>query len=426
MGLDFTLSEEQLQLRAGAREFADGVLTQVAGALDGIPGPEERFYAIRPFFQQMVDAGFLKALIPDEYGGNKFSSLAFTLAAEELARVDINTPTAVLATGLGLQPIIRFGNDEQKARFLPRFVDGTARLAAFGFTEVSGGANWDSPDPKVGVQTFAELDGDEWVINGAKHYVTNGTGWNREGPDTLCLVCRTDPDAPPEQSMAVIVIEKNTPGVEVTGILDTAGHRAVISPRLEFKNVRVPKENILGEPGDGMEIVRETFSWTCAPIGAACIGRMRAAFDYAYQFARTDNRSGPHPVIEYQNAGYMLADLKIRIEAARYLTWKAADHFDKTNGKDRELANITKVFASETSVQVAYDAMRLVGIDAYTDLTPIAGIMNDVLCFPVYDGGNMGVRRRQMHDMFRNPSYDPLALAENRLSTSNPMAEAGL
>jgi alkylation response protein AidB-like acyl-CoA dehydrogenase len=122
----------------------------------------------------------------------------------------------------------------------------------------------------------------------------------------------------------------------------------------------------------------------------------------------------------------MLADLKIRIEAARYLTWKAADHFDKTNGKDRELANITKVFASETSVQVAYDAMRLVGIDAYTDLTPIAGIMNDVLCFPVYDGGNMGVRRRQMHDMFRNPSYDPLALAENRLSTSNPMAEAGL
>ena len=426
MGLDFTLSEEQLQLRAGAREFADGVLTQVAGALDGIPGPEERFYAIRPFFQQMVDAGFLKALIPDEYGGNKFSSLAFTLAAEELARVDINTPTAVLATGLGLQPIIRFGNDEQKARFLPRFVDGTARLAAFGFTEVSGGANWDSPDPKVGVQTFAELDGDEWVINGAKHYVTNGTGWNREGPDTLCLVCRTDPDAPPEQSMAVIVIEKDTPGVEVTGILDTAGHRAVISPRLEFKNVRVPKENILGEPGDGMEIVRETFSWTCAPIGAACIGRMRAAFDYAYQFARTDNRSGPHPVIEYQNAGYMLADLKIRIEAARYLTWKAADHFDKTNGKDRRTREHHQGlrFRDVGPGRLRRDAARRDRrLHRYH---PDRGDHARRPVLPVYDGGNMGVRRRQMHDMFRNPSYDPLALAENRLSTSNPMAEAGL
>ncbi|BBG00891.1 MULTISPECIES: acyl-CoA dehydrogenase family protein [Pseudonocardia] len=180
--------------------------------------------------------------------------------------------------------------------------------------------------------------------------------------------------------------------------------------------MRVPVGNMIGQPGDGMEIVKSVFSWTCAPIGAACVGRMRAAFDYAYEFARTDTRSGPHLVIEYQNAGYMLADIKIRIEAARYLSWKAADHFDKTGGKDRELANITKVYASEQSVQVVYDAMRLVGVDAYTDKTPISGIMQDVLCFPVYDGGNMGVRRRQLHEMLMQPSYDPLALAENRLS----------
>ena len=418
MGLDFSLDEQQLELRGGARQFADGVLSGVAAALANIPGPEARFYAIKPFYQQMVDAGFLKALIPDEYGGNKFSSLAFVLAAEELARVDINTPTAVLATGLGLQPIIHFGTPEQKEKFLRPFTDSEPRLAAFGFTEVTGGANFDSVDPKVGVQTFAELDGDEWVINGAKHYTTNGSGWDRELPDVITLVCRTDPDKPPQESLAVIVVEKGTPGVEITGIIDTIGHRATISPRLEFTNVRVPAGNLLGQPGDGMEIVKTAFSWTCAPIGAACVGRMRAAFDYAYEFAKTDNRSGPHPVIEYQNAGYMLADLKIRIEAARYLTWKAADHFDKTGGKDRELANIVKVFASETSVQVVYDAMRLVGVDAYTDLTPIAGIMQDVLCFPVYDGGNMGVRRRQLHEMFQNPTYDPLGPAENRLSTT--------
>jgi alkylation response protein AidB-like acyl-CoA dehydrogenase len=417
MTLDFTLDEQQLELRAGARAFADGVLSGVAGAIAGVPGPEERFYAIKPFYQQMVDAGFLKALIPHEFGGTQFSSLAFVLAAEELARVDINTPSAVLASGLGLQPIIRFGTPEQQERFLRPFTDDQPRLAAFGFTEVTGGANFDSPDPKAGVRTFAIRDGDEWVINGAKHYTTNGTGWNREGPDVLCLVCRTDPDAPPQESLAVIVVEKGTPGVEITGIIDTVGHRATISPRVEFTDVRVPAGNIIGRPGDGMEIVKTAFSWTCAPIGAACVGRMRAAFDHAYEFARTDSRSGPHPVIEYQNVGYMLADLKIRIEAARYLAWKAADHFDKTGGKDRELANITKIYNSELAVQAVYDAMRLVGVDAYTDMTPIAGIMQDVLCFPVYDGGNMGVRRRQLHEMLQNPGYDPLALAENRLST---------
>lgn len=127
MALDFSLDEQQLELRAGARQFADGVLTGVAAALADIPGPEERFYAIKPFYQQMVDAGFLKALIPDENGGNRFSSLAFVLAAEELARVDINTPTAVLATGLGLQPIIRFGTPEQREKFLRPFTDGEPR-----------------------------------------------------------------------------------------------------------------------------------------------------------------------------------------------------------------------------------------------------------------------------------------------------------
>ncbi len=417
MTLDFTLDEQQLQLRDGARQFADGVLGGVASALSGIPGPEERFYAIKPFFQQMVDAGFLKALIPNENGGEKLSSLQFVLAAEELARGDINTPTAVLATGLGLQPIIRYGTDEQKEQFLRRYTDSEPRLAAFGFTEVTGGANFDSPDPKVGVQTYARLEGNEWVINGAKHYTTNGTGWNRELPDVLTLVVRTDLSKPPDESLAVIVIEpKATPGIEITGILDTIGHRATISPRLEFTDVRVPAKNILGKPGDGMDIIKTTFSWTCAPIAAACVGRMRAAFDYAYEFAKTDSRSGPHPIIEYQNVGYMLADLKIRIEATRYLAWKAADHFDKTGGNDRELAHIAKVFASETSVQTVYDAMRLVGIDAYTDITPIAGIMQDVLCFPVYDGGNMGVRRRHMHELFQDPTYDPNAVALNRNS----------
>ncbi len=417
MTIDFTLDADQMAVRLQAREFATSVLGGVDAAIAPYTKPEERFYAIRPFYQQMVDAGFVKALIAPEYGGAKFTSLQFVLAIEEIARVEVNVATAVLGTGLGLYAISNFGTEEQKKRFLTPFCGTEPRLAAIAYTEVTGGANYDTPDPNFGVRTFARIEGDEIVLNGSKHYTTNASGWDGQGADLIAVVCRTDPAKPPQESLAIVMVERGTPGVEITGMIDTIGHRATNSPRVEFTDVRVPLDNMIGRPGDGMKMVRGAFSWTCAPIAAACVGRMRAAFEYAYEFAKTDHRSGPHPVIEYQNAGYMLADIKMRIEAARYLSWKAADHFDRTGGQDRELANIAKVYASELSVQTVYDAMRLVGVDGYGDQTPIAAIMQDVLCFPVYDGGNMGVRRRQLHEMFQDPSYDHLALAENRVST---------
>lgn len=203
-------------------------------------------------------------------------------------------------------------------------------------------------------------------------------------------------------------------GIRITGMIDTMGHRAVSSPRIHFDDVRVPVANILGRPGDGAAIISRAFAWTAALIGAACTGVMRAAFDCALNFARADKRSGPVPVIEYQNVGYMLADLKMRIEAARYLTWKACHYFDATGGLGEELPIITKVYCSELAVQVVYDAMRLVGVDSYTDMQPLAGLMQDALAFPLYDGGNMGVRRRQLHTIFRTPGYDPMAAAEER------------
>lgn len=161
-------------------------------------------------------------------------------------------------------------------------------------------------------------------------------------------------------------------------------------------------------------IVENAFSWTAALIGAGCVGVMRGAFDTAYKFARTDKRSGPVPVIEYQNVGFMLADIKMRIEAARYLTWKSCHQLALSKRKSSELAIMTKVYCSEVCVQAVYDSMRVVGVDSYTDMYPLAGLMQDALCFPLYDGGNMGVRHRQLHDMLRSDNYDPMASAEAR------------
>ncbi|GAC1622924.1 MAG: acyl-CoA dehydrogenase family protein [Nevskia sp.] len=417
MAIDFTLSAEQSALQLGARAFAAQVLSGVHGVITPIAKPEARFYATKPFYDEMAKAGFVAGLIPKAYGGSELSTLDFAIAAEELSAVDINVPSTLLATGLGLEPLIRFGSEAQKRRFLPDFIEnGADRLAAFAFTEVTGGANFDCPDPAAGVQTVARRDGDDWVISGRKHYTTNGNGWSGRGAHLLSVVCRTDLSLPPEQSLAVILVPGSTPGIEVAGYLDTVGHRAVVSPIMHFNAVRVPAGNILGAPGDGMRICSRTFSWTAAVIGAACTGIMRAAFDCALKFAKTDKRSGSVPVIEHQNAGFMLADLKMRIEAARYLTWKACHYLDATDREGEELAIMTKVYCSELCVQVVYDAMRLVGVDSYTDLYPLAGLMQDALCFPLYDGGNMGVRRRQLHRLIKAEGYDPLAAAAGRLS----------
>ncbi len=417
MAIDFTFSDAQRALQQNARSFAAQVLSGIKPVIDGVATPEERFRRTRPFYRHMAAAGFVQALLPKSVGGTALSTLDFAIAAEELAAVDINVPTTLLATGLGLQTLLRFGTEEQKLRFLPDFVPTDSdRLAALAFTEVTGGANFNHPDPRYGVRTHARREGDEWVISGHKHHITNGSGWDGRGAHLYAVLCRTDLTLPPDRSLAIIMVPGNTAGIHVKGHLETAGHRAVDSPILDFNDVRVPYDNLLGEAGDGAKMVETAFSWTAALIGAACVGVMRAAFDHALKFAQTDHRSGAFPIIEHQNAGYMLADMKCRIEAARYLTWKACHQFDALGRAGEELAIITKIHASELCVQVVYDAMRLVGVDSYTTLHPLAGLMQDALCFPLYDGGNMGVRRRQLHNLFKHGNYDPMAAAEGRPS----------
>lgn len=416
MPVSFVLSSEQIQIVSGASDFAENVLVNAAKTIAAGSGPEERFNSIKPYYQEMVNAGFMAGLIPREQGGSQLSSLDFALSSEELARVDINVPSTLLSTGLGLRPIIQFGSTEQRNRFLPQFTGNDPLLASFAFTDVGGAANFDSPTPGTGVRTTAVRDGDHWVINGHKQFTTNGTGWDRSFPALFTVLCNTDVSLPPTESLAIIVVPGDTPGISVDGIIDTAGHLATLSPKITFTDVRVPADYCLGVPGDGLNISRAAFTWTGAPIAAACVGRMRAAFDEARSFAMSQNRGGAVPIIDHQNVGYMLADIKIRIEAGRYLAWKAADQFDETSGGDREMANVAKIHNSELSVQVVYDAMRLIGVEAYSDLSPIPGILQDVLCFPVYDGGNMGVRRRQLHQMLADADYDPLSTVRPSLS----------
>ena len=186
MAIDFTLSDGQQELQANAKAFADGVLRPIVEGIDRAADPWESFLAGREAYREMARAGFTKSFIPVDHGGAGFSMLDFAIAAEELTCVDVNVPTTLLGSGLGLQPVIQYGTPEQKERFLRPFADDPEGdlLASYAFTDVGGGANFDSPDPAGGMQTIARRDGDEWVITGEKHYTTNGTGWT--GPDVSC------------------------------------------------------------------------------------------------------------------------------------------------------------------------------------------------------------------------------------------------
>jgi alkylation response protein AidB-like acyl-CoA dehydrogenase len=415
VAIDFALSDSQQELQKSAREFAERVLEPIVDKIDRSADAWQAFLAGREAYRQMAQAGFTKSFIPVFYGGAGLPVLDIAIAAEELSRVDVNIPTTLLAQGLALYPVIHYGTPEQKEHFLRPFADDAAGdlLAAFAFTDVEGGANFDSPDPAGGIQTIARRDGDEWVITGEKHYTTNGTGWDKNGCQLYTVICRTDPAAAADEALAVIAVPGDRHGISVVDVYDKVGHRGVVSPRMRFDHVRVPASYLIGEPGlQAKRIVAEAFSWTAALIGAACVGSMRAAFDYTLDFARNEKRLGTVPVLEHQNVGFMLADVKMRIEACRYLTWKACHDFDHTGGRAQELAIMSKVYCSEAATTAIYDCMRLVGIASYTkDLSPLERIMRDAMAFPLYDGGNLGLRRRQLHEMFRQPGYDSMLAA---------------
>ena len=416
MPIDFTLTMEQKRLQADARAFARDVLTKVGPATRGLPTPLARFAATRPFYEQAVAAGFLRRLIPAHLGGEGTAGLDMAVLAEEFYAVDPNVSLTLLGTMLGLFPVLLAGNPEQQARFAAPFVTGRgAPLASFCFSEPGGSANFAAPLPAEGVRTVARRangdDASDWIITGAKKWASSATGWDGRGADLMTVVCRTDPNAPPERAISVIAVTGPAPGVVLERGIDSIGHRAHLLPEFRLNGVRTSADNVIGSVGCGKDLVEACFTGTAPIVGMFAVGLMRAAFDAALTFARTERRGGAVPIIEYQAVGYALADAKTAIEAVRTLSWRAAHAVDAHTPGALELALHAKVFGSETAVRIITDLMRVVGVDSYDHDMPLGGLLADALVLPLFDGGNMGVRRRQLHDLLRAPAYDPLAAA---------------
>lgn len=408
--MDFSLTPEQKALQEKARRFAATRLSQVTGLIADLPTPEARFAATRPVYEDLIREGFLRRLIPGPFGGGGTGVVDMAVVAEEFHAVDVNVSLTMFANLLGLMPLFMAGTPAQHEAWLAPFLATTgAPLAALANSEPGGSANFDAPPPAEGTRTTARLDGDEWVLNGRKQWVSSATGWDGKGADFLAVVCRTPMAGVPEPAISVIGVPRPAAGLTFERAARSMGHRGHLTPRFRLDDVRVPKANLIGPLGGGRDIVVGSFTGTAALVGIMATGVMRAAFDCALAFAKTERRGGAGPILEHQAVGFALADAKGELEAARSLSWRACWAADTALPGAAELALHAKVFCSEAAVRVITNLMRVVGIDSYDHELPLAGLLQDAIAFPLFDGGNMGVRRRQLHGLLRDDAYSSLA-----------------
>jgi alkylation response protein AidB-like acyl-CoA dehydrogenase len=365
--IGFALSDEHLEIQARARKFAREEILPLAAEYDRKaeppPGLAEKAKA----------AGMINVTIPKEYGGMSYGAFEAALIAEELGAACAGISITILVNALALTPILMFGTEEQKEKFLRPVAEG-AKLAAFCLTERGAGSDAGS------LKTTALLDGDEYVINGVKCFITSGGL-----ADLFTVFALTDPERGP-RGVSALIVPASAPGIHVTKVEDKMGQRASNTVELTFENVRVPKENLLGRTGYGFTIALETLDFGRSGVAALSVGVARAALDYAIAYAKQRKQFGS-PVISNQGVSFMLADMAIKVEAARLLTWQAAWLCDQEEPLSAKSA-MAKCFASDTAMEVTTNAVQVFGGYGYMKDYPVEKLMRDAKLLQIYEGTN--------------------------------------
>ncbi|ORY13316.1 acyl-CoA dehydrogenase/oxidase [Clohesyomyces aquaticus] len=423
--IDFTLTKDQKALRAGVRGFAQQVLKDAPKVYSQLPSQTARFQATRPIYRKAVEGGLIKGQIPSPLGGTSAGLIDAAIVVEEMFAVEPSASLTILGTGLGLTPLLLAGSPAQHEKFLKTFLSGEGEpLAAFVHSEPGGTANW-LEKGAAGLQTTAWKEGDDWVIDGEKTWTTNSGGWDQRGADLQCVVCRQsspdstkDLDGDPVSNILILLVTREDVSnndasaytvlsePELTGLVSSSG------PYSRFTKFRVPAGNLLCPPGQGAQIVEQTFGSSAAIVGAMSVGIMRATFEAALKFCKSDTRGGTVPIIEKQSVADKLIDMKMRVEAARTLTWKALSVLENGPGgweSRLEIALEAKIWCSDQAPKTVIDAMAVVGMTSYSKDQPFSRLLENAVCLPLFDGGNVGVRRRQLERIFQREDYEPWA-----------------
>ena len=342
--MDFSLSMEQEILRNSVRDFAEKEIKPVARELD----EKETFsYAT---MQKMADLGLFGMFVSEKYGGQGMDYVSYIIATEEIARVDgSHAATVAAGNSLGIGPLYYFGNEEQKEKYLPALCSGEA-LWGFGLTEPNAGS--DAGNSK----TTGVLDGNEWVVNGSKIFITNASTTITSGVTALCRTGTRD-DGRPE--LSCILVESGTPGFEAREMHGKLMWRASNTSELYFDDCRVPKENLLGPRGHGFYQMLQTLDGGRLSIGAMGLGGAQGCLDLALRYSREREQFGK-PISNFQVNAFKLADMALEIECARLILYKACWLRDNDKPFSKEAA-MAKLYCSEVMYRCANHAVQLHG-----------------------------------------------------------------
>jgi len=366
--MDFELSDEQRMFQDTLRSFVEKEIIPVAQeweATDRYP---------TEIVETMKELGLFGITIPEEYGGLDVDMVTFTLVFEEIARGWMGVAGILGSHTLASWMIAKHGTDEQKQKYLPELATGQRRTA-IGLTEPGAGTDLQ------GIKTTARLDGDHYVINGTKTWITNA-----RYADPLPVLVKTNPDATPaHKGMSVILIDAGTPGYEVLKDIPKLGYKGTESCEILLDNVRVPKENLLGAvEGRGMQQVLSGLETGRLNVGARALGIAQAAYDAALKYSREREAFG-QPISEFQAIQIKLADMATKIQAARLLLYWAASKADKGERVDMQ-SGMAKLFASEVGVEVTMDAMRIHGGYGYSKEFIIERLYRDAPLMTIGEG----------------------------------------
>jgi acyl-CoA dehydrogenase len=366
-GVSFALTDEQKALRELAREFAEKEIR-----------PKEREYDEKmqhpvDVIERAHEVGLMNLHVPEEYGGLGLSSFDGMLVGEELNWGCSGIGTSVSANGLGSAPVLLFGSDEQKVAWLQPLVESPI-LCSFGLSEAGAGSD------VAALKTTAIREGDEYVLNGSKTFITNAgyASWT-------VVFAKTDP-RPGSKGMSAFIVPMTTPGVTIETHLEKMGQRATDTSAFALQDVRVPAANRIGEEGDGFKIAMATLDFTRPGTAIGAVGVAQAAYEHAVAYAK-ERVTFDMPIAMHQGVNFMIADMAAEIEASRLLTWQASWMLDQGYGRKATLySSFAKRFAADTAMKVTTDAVQVFGGYGYMKEYPVEKLMRDAKLFQIYEG----------------------------------------
>jgi len=366
--MDYFLNEDQIMIKDLARQIAE---ERVVPARKELDEKEEFPWEI---MKALAQSDLFGLFVPEEYGGLGKGCLELCIAVEELSRACLGVSTTYAANALGTYPLLLFGSEEQKRKYLPDIAAGK-RLVAFGLTEANAGSD------AAGIQTTARRDGNEYVLNGTKQWITNG------GEAEIYTIIAITDKTKGARGASAFIIEKDTPGFHFGKKEKKMGIRASSTRELIFDNCRIPVENIIGKEGLGFIVAMKTLDNARTGVGSQGVGVAQGAFEEAVKFARQRVQFG-HPIISFQAVQHMLADMATEIEASRALIYSVARYIDSGEKDVSKESAMAKVFATDTAMRVTTNALQVMGGSGYMREYPVEKMMRDAKILQIYEGTN--------------------------------------